>query len=316
LCALVALAFGCGDAPTTGWADPGSASRGGAAAGETSPSTSWSSSTSAAQYIRGPVPTALSATLPGPYAVQSYPADATVRQTTLYDVNAAHIYYPIGATAPFAAISFVPGFASPESSIANWGPFLASYGIVVMTIGTSNPLSGWSDFGVLPPVRADALMDALQTIRGEDSRSGSPLAGKIDTNTLGVAGWSMGGGGTLIDANAHPDLKAVMALCAWNPGGTYPQDVVPTLMFGATSDGLAGPPMPQGQYDSIPTTTSKLLYVINGGSHFFANDPTTEPTVARLGLSWMKTFLEGDDRYRPFLTQRPSDADTFETTLQ
>jgi dienelactone hydrolase len=315
LFALLAVALGCGSAPTTGRSDPGSASAGGAAAVETSASTPWSSSTAAAQYIRGPAPTALSATLAGPYAVQSYPADASVRQTTSYDVNAAHVYYPIGAVPPFAAISFVPGFASPESSIANWGPFLASYGIVVMTIGTSNPISGWSDFGVLPPVRANALMDALQTIRGENTRSGSPLAGKLDANTLGVAGWSMGGGGTLIDANASSDLKAVMALCAWNPGGTYPLDVVPTLMFGATSDGLAGPPMPQDQYDSIPATTSKLLYVISGGSHFFANDPTTEPTVARFGLSWMKTFLEGDDRYRQFLTQRPSDADTFETTV-
>jgi dienelactone hydrolase len=247
--------------------------------------------------------------------VKSYPADATVRQTTKYDVTSAHIYYPVGAAAPFTALSIVPGFISPESSIANWGPFLASYGIVVMTIGTSNPISGWGDTTVLPPVRADALIDALETLKGENTRSGSPLAGQVDTSRLAVAGWSMGGGGTLLDANAHPELKAAMALCPWDPGGTYPQDTVPTLILAATADGLAGPPMPQSQYDSIPASTSKLLYIISGGSHFYANDPTTEPTVARFGLSWMKTFLEGDDRYRQFLNVKPVDADTFETDV-
>jgi dienelactone hydrolase len=305
----ISLAACASAGPESTGEDPNSAS-------STQGSPSLSDGTSfAASYVRGPAPTADSATRAGPYAVKSYAADATVRQTTKYDVTSAHIYYPVGATAPFTALSIVPGFISPESSIANWGPFLASYGIVVMTVGTSNPIFGWGDTTVLPPVRADALIDALETLKGENVRSASPLTGKLDLSRLAVAGWSMGGGGTLLDANTHPELKAVMALCPWNPGGTYPQDTVPTLILAATADGLAGPPMPQSQYDSIPASTSKLLYIISGGSHFYANDPTTEPTVARFGLSWMKTFLEGDDRYRQFLNVKPVDADTFETDV-
>ena len=34
----------------------------------------------------------------------------------------------------------VPGIASPESSIQDWGPFYASHGIVAMTIGTNHLL--------------------------------------------------------------------------------------------------------------------------------------------------------------------------------
>lgn len=265
--------------------------------------------------IRGPAPTSTSASTKGPYQVQSYAANASVRATMAYDVTSAHIYYPMGATAPFTGVAIVPGFTAAESSIANWAPFFASYGIITMTIGTSNPSTGAADATVAPAVREAALLDALTTIKGENTRSGSPLVGQIDTSRLAVAGWSMGGGGTLMAANSTPTLKAAMAMCPWNPSVTYPMDTVATLMFGGTADTLAGAPMPDNQYNSIPMTTSKALYVINGGSHFVANDPTTNANIARLGLSWMKVFLECDERFRPFIPVKPSDASEFMTTV-
>ncbi|HTB72505.1 MAG TPA: hypothetical protein VK762_04645 [Polyangiaceae bacterium] len=275
---------------------------------------------------RGPAPTSDGATKAGPYQTMSYAANASVRMTDAYDVTSAHIYYPVGATAPYASIAIVPGFVSPESAIADWGPFLASWGFVVMTIGTSNPSTGASDTSVLPPVREAALLDALTTIKGENTRSGSALSGKLDLSRLGVAGWSMGGGGTLLAANTTPSLKAVFAMEPWNPSTTYPMDTVPTLMFGGTSDGLAGPPMPDDQYTSIPSTTPKMLYVVTSGTHYVSTSPTNSSTdmapdsmstgnVARFGLSWLKVFMECDDRFRPFLLVKPSDANDFETTL-
>jgi dienelactone hydrolase len=269
-----------------------------------------------AGYIRGPAPTSSSASVNGPYKVQSYAANASVRATMAYDVTSAHIYYPMGATAPFTAVAIVPGFTAAESSIANWAPFFASYGIITMTIGTSNPSTGAADTSVQPPVREAALLDALTTIKGENTRSGGPLVGMVDTARLAVAGWSMGGGGTLLAANSTPSLEAAMAMCPWNPSTTYPMDTVATLMFGGTADTLAGAPMPDNQYNSIPMTTPKALYVINGGSHFVANDPTTNANIARLGLSWMKVFLECDERFRPFIPVKPSDASEFMTTVQ
>jgi dienelactone hydrolase len=277
-------------------------------------------------YIRGGAPTSASASTAGPYQTKTYAADASVRSTDAYDVTSAHIVYPVGATAPFAAIAIVPGFVSPEASIADWGPFLASWGIVTMTIGTSNPTTGTPDTTVLPPVRGDALLDALTTIKGENSRSGSPLVGQLDLSRLAVAGWSMGGGGTLIDANTHPELKAVFAMEPWNTDPSYPNDTVPTLIFAGTSDGLAGPPMPQNQYQSIPATTPKILYEINNGSHYVSTSPTNAGTdmapdsastanVARFGLSWLKVYLECDTRFRQFLTVKPADAAEFDSTL-
>jgi dienelactone hydrolase len=257
----------------------------------------------------------------------SYTANASVRATNAYDVTSAHIYYPVGATPPYTSISIVPGFVSPESSIGDWGPFLASWGIVAMTVGTSNPSTGASDTSVLPPVREAALLDALKTLVAENSRSGSPLNGKLDTSRQAVAGWSMGGGGTLQAANDTPSLKAVFAMEPWNPSTTYPMDTVPSLIFAGTSDGLAGPPMPQNEYTSIPTTTPKTLLVFTSGTHYVSTSPTNSGTdmapdtsstgtVARFGISWLKVFLECDTRFKPFLTVKPGDANEFDTTLQ
>jgi predicted dienelactone hydrolase len=255
-----------------------------------------------------------------------YAANASVRSTKLYDVNSAHIYYPVGATAPFAALSIVPGFTAAESSIADWGPFLASWGFVVMTFGTSDPTTGASDTGILPPARADALIDALTTIKGENTRSGSPLVGKLDLARLGVAGWSMGGGGTLIAASAHPELKADFSMEPWNTSIAYQADTVPSLIFAGNSDGLAGPPMPENEYMSIPASTPKILYEISNGSHYVSTSPTNSATdmapdsastgnVARFGLSWLKVYLECDTRFRQFLLVKPTDAVEFDTTL-
>jgi dienelactone hydrolase len=250
----------------------------------------------------------------------------------MYDTTSAHIYYPSGATAPFVSIAIVPGFTAPESSIADWGPFLASWGIVTMTFGTSNQTTGAPDASVDQNARAAALLDALVTLRGENTRSGSPLAGQLDVNRQGVAGWSKGGGGTLIVANTTPSLKAVFAMEPWNVNtslqvGTYPNDTVPTLIFAGTSDGLAGPPMPATQYDSIPTTTLKMLYEITNGTHYVSTSPTSSttdmapdsqstPNVARFGLSWLKVYLECDPRFYQFLkVSAPSDSTLFESTL-
>src|SRR5262249_44729895 len=133
----------------------------------------------------------------------------------------ATVYYSDGPT-PFPIVTVVPGFVSPQSSIQAWGPFLASHGLAVMTIGTNSPSDP-------PATRELALMDALDSLSGENTRMGSPLVGKLDLTRKGVMGWSMGGGGSLLAANDHPDLKAAISMCAWNPGFQYSKITVPVL---------------------------------------------------------------------------------------
>lgn len=259
-------------------------------------------------FIRGPDPTDASVmgTAKGPFMVKSY--------TDGYRDGPAYadstIFYPVDADPPFAAVAVVPGFVSPQSSIINWGPFLASFGIVTMTIGTNLPTDP-------PDTRKDALLDALETLKSENTRMGGPLMGKIATDTLATMGWSMGGGGTLLVANEHPEMKATISMCAWNPGYPYSKIKSPALMFASLGDPLAGG-QSQGFYSSVPDSTPKMLIETPGADHFVANDPaSTGGMIGRYGLAWMKVFLEGDERYRKFLLEKPMVTTTdFQTNVK
>jgi dienelactone hydrolase len=111
----------------------------------------------------------------------------------------------------------------------------------------------------------------------------------------------MGGGGTLIAASANPELKAAVSFAAWGPSGGA-SNKVPVLMFEATADGLAAG-MSDGYYRAVPETVPKMLFEVSGSSHNVANDPANHSgTIGLYGLSWWKVFLEGDERYRKFLT--------------
>jgi len=225
----------------------------------------------------------------GPYEVESY--------TNGYkqgDFSDATVWYPTSEDAkpPFGCVAVVPGYVSPQSSIRNWGPFLASNGIVTITIGVPG-----SD---QPRQRAVSLLSALETCMGENTREDSPVKGKLSMAHLGVSGWSMGGGGTLIAAAGNPNLKAAVSFAAWGPSGGG-MNTVPVLMFEATADALAAN-MSDGYYRAVPETVPKMLFEVQGSSHNVANDPGNHDGIIGLyGLSWWKVFLEGDERYRKFL---------------
>lgn len=241
----------------------------------------------------------------GPLRAQSY--SSGLRDGPDYGSQTMH--YPTDGAPPYPALAIVPGFMSLESSIADWGPYLASHGIVTLTIGTNSMADQ-------PPARSEALLDALETIRAENTRAGGHLEGKLDLARLGVMGWSMGGGGTLITVEEHPELKAAITLCAWNPGQTYRQNQVPTLLFAGTADVLAGG-QSQGFYTSIPETTPKMLFEVQGADHFFANTPAgASGQCGKYGTAWLKVFLVGDDCYRPFLLEPPSGTSDFRTNVE
>jgi dienelactone hydrolase len=254
--------------------------------------------------IRGDAPTTESATGAGPFDVETL--SAGLRDGPEYGTQTLHV--PVDAEPPFAGVVVVPGFISPESSIRAWGPFLASHGIVTLTIGTN---SG----GDPPEVRAGALLDGIETLKAENARSGSPVEGAMALDRFGVMGWSMGGGGTLIAANEHPELRAAVSLAAWSPGVRFSDNEVPTLLLAGSADALAGG-QSQGFFESIPEQTPKMLFEVAGGPHDIANDPASAGgEIGRYGLSWLKVFLEGDERYRQFLLETPSRESDFRDNL-
>jgi dienelactone hydrolase len=255
-------------------------------------------------FIRGPAPTVASATGDGPFDVEL--EIFGLRDGPEYGSQTLHV--PVDAEAPFASVVVVPGFISPEASIRPWGPFLASHGIVTLTIGTNTG-------GDPPDVRARSLLDAIETLKAENIRPGSPVEGQMALDRFAVMGWSMGGGGTLIAANTHPELRAAISLAGWSPGARFTNDRVPTLLLAGSVDLVAGG-QSQGFFESIPESTPKMLFEVAGGAHDIANNPISAGgEVGRYGLSWLKVFLEGDERYRQFLLEIPSRQSDFRENL-
>jgi dienelactone hydrolase len=255
----------------------------------------------------GPAPTSDSATTKGTCSVQQY----TMGIATAADYATPTIYYPtvsMDCPAPFPGVVVIPGFTEKQNSVSQWGTFLASHGFAVMLIDSA--ANGTANTGVQPPSRASGLTEGVTTLKGENTRSGSPLNGKLDGTRMAIMGHSMGGGGTLIAANMHSELKAAIGLCPWNPGGTYPMDTVATLFFDGSADPLVPPSAATAEYMSIPTTTHKVYAEFNGGSHLVANTPlgasATDKIVARIGLSWLEVYVVGDMRYQQFIAKDPS----------
>jgi dienelactone hydrolase len=261
--------------------------------------------------VRGPAPTAESAAKAGQYKVEKY-SDG-VRNGPEY--GGATIFYPTDAEAPFGMIVFCPGFLGTQASDAKWGPFFASHGIVFMNIDTNAP----SD-SVL--ARQKAEMDALESLKAEQTREGSPLKGKLDLNRVSLMGWSMGSGGALLNGKKHPEIKAIVGLTnhSATAGGAEPTRglTVPTLLLAGTGDtATLGLAMSQPVYEVIPDTTPKLLYEVVGATHFDFNDPAfLDGAPARFALSWEKVYLEGDTRYQQFLLDKGPKASDFRTNVK
>lgn len=245
--------------------------------------------------VRGAAPTEQTASTRGPYEVTRYSTGVADSP----DYGAYDVDYPSDATPPFAGVAIIPGFVESRTSVADWGPFLASHGFVAITIDPNSNLD-------LPAVRATALWAAIGSLKAENSRSNSPLVGKVDVDRLAIMGHSMGGGGTLEAANAHSaDLRAAIPLAPWDLTSAFGAITVPTMVLAGQNDAIA--PAPQHAspfYAAIPATTVKVYAEFAGGDHLVANSPVTNPAAAILGLSWLKVHLEDDLRYAPFIKMR------------
>ncbi|MET0595814.1 MAG: hypothetical protein ABW133_24155 [Polyangiaceae bacterium] len=258
--------------------------------------------------MRGADPTETSVQAKGTFTVMSYtdsPASSGYKAST--------VYYPSDATPPFVGVAAVPGLNGVQSSVGQWGPFLASHGYAVIVIDTNST-------GEQPSQRATALMAAITTLKGEGTRSGSPLNGKM-SSCMVVMGHSMGGGGSVIAANMNSSqLKGVIGLSPYGGGSSSSNISVPTLLFVATGDPLSSPGTHvKPAYQGIPAGTNKMYIEFPGSAHDIAQFPTgsraTDPTVARYGLSWLKFNVDGDARYRPFLNKVASGLADYQTNL-
>lgn len=235
-------------------------------------------------YQKGPAPTLASIEADGPFTVTS-------QTITGSGFGGGTVYTPTAA-GTYGVVAVCPGFVSVQSSMAPIAKRLATHGFVVVTIDTNTIFD-------LPASRATQLLAALKTVTALTT---GPVAGKIDVSREAVAGWSMGGGGTLLAANQTPGLKGAVAFAPWVLNTPASADHVPSAIVAGSSD-LIAPPASHATplYNSIPGSTPKLLGIINGASHFvYTSNPPNQPS-SYTTIAWMKRFVDGDTRYSGFL---------------
>ncbi|MBM0104689.1 hypothetical protein JM946_08020 [Steroidobacter sp. S1-65] len=243
-----------------------------------------------AQYQKGPDPTSasLNATS-GPFSV----ATSSVSSLAAVGFGGGTIYYPT-TSGTYAVLAISPGFTATQSSIAWLGRRIATHGFVVITIDTNSTLDQ-------PPSRATQLMAALRHVTQSSSAT---IRSRVDASRRGVAGHSMGGGGSLYAARDNPSLKAAVPLTAWSTTKTFSSMQVPTLVIGAENDSVASVTSHSIPfYNGLPSSLDKAYAELNGASHFAPN--STNTPIGRYAVAWVKRFMDEDTRYSPFLCGAP-----------
>ena len=244
------------------------------------------------------VPTRESLGTHGPYQVAYY-SNFPVPE----EFSAGTIYFPANKGLDFGAVAISPGFTERQENMSWWGNHLASHGFAVLTLDTNELRDD-------PAVRADALMAAIGVLNGENTRTGGVIRGKIDANRMAIMGHSMGGGGTLLAANAHSaELKAAIPFTPWLPDGDFSEVTVPTLLIAAEIDSIAAVGVHAWpHYQTLSASKPRMYMEIKGGNHFVANTDTGEDRLTpnidvhdllgSMAVAWLKLFVDGEEEYR------------------
>ncbi|BCJ73797.1 lipase [Catellatospora sp. IY07-71] len=231
----------------------------------------------------GQAPTSSNITGNGSFSVSTYNISSLVS-----GFGGGVAYYPT-TSGRYPVIAISPGFTARWSSISWIGPRLASWGFVVVGIETNSIYDQ-------PASRGSQLLAALNWAVNS---APSSVRDRVDGSRRGVAGHSMGGGGTLeaLAADTTGLVKAGVPIAPWNLDTTWGGLNEAVQIVGGESDTIAAV-----NSHSIPFYNSlggpKSYIELNGASHFFPQ--TSNATLSRALVSWFKRYLNNDARFTPY----------------
>jgi hypothetical protein len=209
--------------------------------------------------------------------------------------NGGVVYYPTDTSqGTWGALAIVPGYTAKCANEEAWmGPWLSSFGFVVICIETNGP-NDWDT------ARGQQLLAALDWLTTR-----SPVKSRVDPNRLSVLGHSMGGGGVVYATEHRPSLKAGIGLAPFSPSQNMSSERVPTLVLGGQQDPTVTPSYLKGLYAGIPASTKSLFAQISGADHLYYTHPNN--VQMKIIIPWLKVFVDRDTRYQQFLCPRLPD---------
>ncbi|WP_416760799.1 alpha/beta hydrolase family protein [Roseateles sp. So40a] len=260
------------------------------------------------------------------------------------------VYWPSGAApaAGWPVVVFSHGMGGSRRGYSYLGSYWAAHGVVAMHvqhIGSDRRLwaggFGWSNSLTLVRRLQQAAQPGEAIERTQDVRFAldqllaGPLAARLDTTRLAIAGHSYGantslllagaqvpaasgmlGAGAPLPAMADARFRAAILISAppfygeGDPAPILSRIAIPTLHISATDDEITIPGYYSGPSDRVALFDAiggprKALAMFSGGSHSIFTDrmntgglelnPKVKAATSELSLAYLRLVLDGDE---------------------
>lgn len=225
-----------------------------------------------------------------------------------------------GSGAPYPILMFSHGSCGFPNQSTFLTARLASYGFVVVAPPhPGNTLFEFPACGSGPNQlasfieRPQDIIFVLDAMLAADADGASPFHDAIDETRIGMSGHSFGGLTTYITVPIEPRFKVAMPMAPAVPGS--PVLGIPSLTMLGQIDSVVNVPAIRNAYTAA--LPPKFLVELASTGHFaFSNGcfpgPDCSPPVTltqgeahervlRYALPFLKVYLAGDERFRPFL---------------
>ncbi|MDF1821749.1 MAG: dienelactone hydrolase family protein [Alcanivoracaceae bacterium] len=209
--------------------------------------------------------------------------------------HSARLSYPCGLKEKAPAITLTGGYTNIKEQMYWLSDHLTSHGYVVLTITPYNV------FGT-PPVWESAHKAGIEELLQQNRTWYSPVRNRIDTDRLGMMGYSMGGGGALLAAgDLGNTVKAVVGLSPYldREQPYYANISASTLLIGGSFDFTALPNAVASYYETLPADTSRALAIIRYLNHLdWVGFPSSMKNRGKiLSTAWLNRHLKDDSRF-------------------
>ena len=264
----------------------------------------------------------------GPYEFASISQSDGMRDGSLYQDT--ELYFPINYTGMLKSIVLGAGHGDSGESMYYWASLLASHGFIAATIDFNDPINE-SHYQ-----RGLAMLDLVETVKQENSRSSSPIFGLMDTTKFALIGSSMSGG-AIIEAAISDSLEILDAIISLNPTVIFEdcglcadseyciclvpeflqeQDTPILIISGENEadeigyEGMLGMDI----YLDHPVSTTKMIYEILDGGHSSAI-PQIESIRIKV-INWLNYYLNDDNTVCSLLLEEPDNTSQFLTNFE
>jgi len=241
-------------------------------------------------------------------------ASADVCQHEIAPTNAykeAVLFYPCDLDGALPAVTLTGGYSNTYRNLQWLAEDMAEAGYVVLAMTPPNI------YGKVEQWR-DAHLEGQKTLVAVAEDNDTPVAKHIDTDRRGIAGFSMGGGGTLLAGSILKD--DVKALAAFAPFLLEEQRNVsptaPTLVIAGEKDLLITNESITQIYDHVQASANKnMIAIYADGRHqqwYRAEVTKNRESYTELALAWLNLHLKNEPSAQTTLkAPTPPAEDTF-----